>query len=1163
MRVARQRSVKGETTSPAASGNGNGSPSPAGRRTRAAAAAATGGARPTGGDLGSLRAERDRTAKVQAALYRIAEAASAAQDLQEFYRTIHGIVGELMYAENFYIALYDAERERMNYPYFVDTVDEDLPDPNAWEPIGVGQAVGTTAYALRQGRPILMHPAEYTRLIAAGEVAPLGVTTDESSWLGVPLKAEGQTLGLLAVQSYTKEHQYTQADVDLLSFVGQHVASALTRARAIEETRQRNAELALVNEIGLALAKQLDFDSVIELVGERVRSIVAASSIFIGLVDEAQGLIHFPYEIADGKRIRSGSIALGAGLSSIVMRERRPLRLSTTDEQLALGAVLEGIIAASWLGVPIESGDRVIGLLAVETFEPYAYSESDERLLSTLASSMGVALENARLFDQTKGLLAETEQRNDELSLVNEIGLALARQLDFDAIITLVGDRIRAIFQVETGSIALFDAATNTIATPYFIDQGRRLSTDSMPLGPGLTSHVITTGASLRLNSSKESEALGAIVVGSDEAESWLGVPILAGDRVLGVISLERRPRYAFSESDERLLSTLASSMGVALENARLFDETKRLLGETEQRNDELALVNEIGLALAKQLEFTSIVDLVGDRIREIFKVSTGVIGLYDAANNLISTPYSIDQGERTQWPDRELGPGLMSEVIRTRQPLRLGSNEDSSAHGALIMGTEDAESWLGVPILAADRVLGAIALERMPQHAFSESDERLLSTLASSMGTALENARLFDETKRLLTETEQRNEELALVNEIGAGLSKQLDFGAIVELVGDRLARTFRADDMFIGLYDRERNEIATPYELLHGRRVHGFPVPFGAGLTSRVLTTREPIRIGTAEEAAAHGAINAGYAEQADETETETETESWLGVPILAGDQAIGVVGIRDRRRHAYSESDERVVRTIASNLGVALENARLFDETKRLLAETDERAAELGIINSVQEGLARKLDYDSIARLVGERLDEIFDAEVVTVALLDGPSGYIRFPYFARKGERLEVGGVELGEGLSSVAIKTRRAVRLGTEADMVAHGALFVPDEPHAESYLAVPVLANDVVVGAISVQEFREHAFTEAHERLLSTLASSMGVALENARLFDETTRLLAETEQRNAELAVINEIGTALARRRACHLDLQCSNRVHCAAGCGWGARDLSVLRRA
>jgi hypothetical protein len=85
-------------------------------------------------ELEALESERARSEKVQAALYRIAEIAGAARDMQEFYAEIHRIVGELMYAENFYIVLYDDERQQMNWPFFVDAVDTDVPDPHVWEP---------------------------------------------------------------------------------------------------------------------------------------------------------------------------------------------------------------------------------------------------------------------------------------------------------------------------------------------------------------------------------------------------------------------------------------------------------------------------------------------------------------------------------------------------------------------------------------------------------------------------------------------------------------------------------------------------------------------------------------------------------------------------------------------------------------------------------------------------------------------------------------------------------------------------------------------------------------------------------------------------------------------------------------------------------------------
>ena len=307
-------------------------------------------------------------------------------------------------------------------------------------------------------------------MIDAGEISYLG--SPAVSWLGVPLRSEGRTLGVIAVQSYREDRRHTERDLEVLTFVAQHIASALERTRAIDETRQRNAELALVNEVGQALARQLEFDAIVDVVGERLRSIFSASSMFIGLYDQATGMISFPYDMAEGERVHTEPIQHGRGLTSIVIETRGPLRFGTSVEGDALGQISDEVPAQSWLGVPILTGDRVIGVIALESLQQRLYTEADERLLGTFATSLGVALENARLFAETRRLLAETDQRNAELALVNEVGQALARQLDFEAIVELVGERVRGIFDTASISfIAIVDAA-GMLTSPYSIDRG-------------------------------------------------------------------------------------------------------------------------------------------------------------------------------------------------------------------------------------------------------------------------------------------------------------------------------------------------------------------------------------------------------------------------------------------------------------------------------------------------------------------------------------------------------------------------------------------------------------------------------------------------------------------------------------------------------------------
>ena len=246
--------------------------------------------------------ERRSAEKVQDALFRIAELAGAARDMKEFYAAIHAIVGELMFAGNFYIALYDPDRQRINFPYYVDEALVDIPDPDRWDEFGSGNAKGTTAYVLRTGEPQLIPYERNLELAEQGEIELLGAITTEASWLGVPLKAEGRTIGVLVVQSYTKDVQYTEDDKDLLAFVGQHVGAALSRARAIEETRQRNAELALINSVQDALAGELELQAIYDLVGDKLQEVFDAQVVAISILDASTGLISFPYVVERGGR---------------------------------------------------------------------------------------------------------------------------------------------------------------------------------------------------------------------------------------------------------------------------------------------------------------------------------------------------------------------------------------------------------------------------------------------------------------------------------------------------------------------------------------------------------------------------------------------------------------------------------------------------------------------------------------------------------------------------------------------------------------------------------------------------------------------------------------------------------------------------------------------
>jgi len=1042
------------------------------------------------GELESREAEHQRSEKVQALLYRIAETASAAQDMQDFYAEIHRIVGELMFAENFYVVLYDEDRRMMNWPFGVDTAGDTFAGPNVWEPMGTGESRGLTSYLLRKGTPLLLAQSEIDELVALGEFSYVGVRGVD--WLGVPLRSEGRTVGAMVVQSYAGDPPHTEHDKDLLTFVASHVGSALSRARAIEETRQRSAELALVNDVQRGLAERLDMQAMYDLVGDRIQEIFDAQVVDIGIVDASSGLIRFPYTIERGVRFPDEPIQV-IGLRRVALASREPVVVNEDIERISTEAgqpfVLAGEPPKSSVFVPLVVGDQAKGVISLQNLDrEHAFSDADVRLLTTLAGSLSVALENARLFE-------ETRQRNAELVLINDVQRGLAENLDMQAMYDLVGDRLQEIFDAQVLDIGVLDSEAGVIRYPYTLERGVRLPDEPTPIVAGPGAHVLETRQPLLINDrfAERVAELGGGFVQGEPPLSAVYVPLVIGGAATGRISLQNLDRErAFSEADVRLLTTLAGSLSVALENARLFEETR-------QRNAELALINDVQRGLAENLDAQAMYDLVGDRIQEIFDAQVVDIALLEGASNEVMFPYVIERGTRLQEAPIEL-IGHRRIAVETREPVVI--NEDLIGRSAAVgqpavLSGEVPKSAVFVPLLVGDRAIGLISLQNLDrEHAFGQADVRLLMTLAGSLSVALENARLFEETR-------QRNAELGLINDVQRGLAENLEMQAMYDLVGQRINEIFDVQTVDIGVVDHDAGRIWFPYSIERGVRLIDHPIEI-MGFRKIALETREPVVINEDMERRCLEAGNplaiAGE-----------PSRSSVFVPLLVGNRGTGVISLHNLdRENAFSEADVRLLMTIAGSLNVALENARLFEETRR-------RAAELMIVNSVGQAIADQLDLDALIERLGDQLREVFVANIVYIALHDETSDVIEFVYYNENGQRDPQRTLQFGEGLTSRILIERQPLLLN-RAEAFEEVGIEMVGTP-AKSYLGVPILVEGRAIGVISVQSTQQTGrFGESDTRLVSTIAANVGAAIQNARLYRETQR-------RASEMAALADLG--------------------------------------
>jgi K+-sensing histidine kinase KdpD/CheY-like chemotaxis protein len=718
---------------------------------------------------------------------------------------------------------------------------------------------------------------------------------------------------------------------------------------------------------------------------------------------------------------------------------------------------------------------------------------------------------------------AELSQRVEELAVINSVQEGLVAQKNMQEIFEMVGEKIRVIFNAQVIDIVTYDDKTNLIEDRYAFENG-----DRTLLGPraakGFRKYVIETRELLLHNKNVERAARefdNEILIGA-MPKSQIYVPMIANDKVKGIISLQDLDKEdVYSDSDANLLTTLANSMTIALESARLFDETNRLLKETEQRTAELAVINSVQEGLAKELDMQAIYNLVGDRIRNVFDAQVVIIATLDQDTGTENFKYLIEKGERFYLKPR-LYDKLRHHLIATKEKILINKDYDEAATRFgmnVLAGTEHPKSLLFVPLIIGDKVKSYVSLQDVDkENAFSESDIRLLETLANSMSVALENARLFDETNRLLKETEQRTAELAVINSVQEGLAKELDMEGIYNLVGDRLCELFPdTQTLVIRTFDHETGKEHFHYAIEKGERltVESQPIMWAS---EQLIRTKKPIDI---EENYVETAMKYGSSG----VTTGKPPKSAVFVPMMVGDLVKGSISLQNvDTENAFNESDIRLLTTLTNSMSVALENARLFNETTHLLADAKQRATELTTVNNISKALASQLNPEQLIQIVGDQMKNLFNANIVYLALLNKQNNIIYFPY--QYGD--DMSPIKLGEGLTSKIILTGESLLFNKDLEEFRAQLGVQRVGIAAASYMGVPIPVGDEIIGVLSVQSTeQENRFNENDQRLLSTIASSVGVALRNAQLFEEVKQAKMEAEYASKTAEKANEAKSA------------------------------------
>jgi diguanylate cyclase (GGDEF)-like protein len=376
----------------------------------------------------------EQAERLQRALYAIADQASSGRDMPDVLRAMHEIVGSLMYAENFYIVLYDKGADSLRFAYFVDVADTDVPS-NESTPLDEMRG-SLTWHLLRRGRALMGTPAELEKHIGEPLVAFGPECVD---WLGVPLVRGSEVVGGIVVQSYTESARFGEEDRALLAYVAQHILTALEHKQTLTDLERHVAERTdALREANLVLQQQVierqrgehlqaalfriaelantteSLDEFYEAVHRVVGSLLYSRNFYIALLADNHRELLFPYSVDEFDPTREPR-ELGKGMTEYVLRTGTPLLADRDgiDRLQASGEVVShGTMSSCWLGVPLICADRTVGVLAVQSYaDDHRYTLRDQELLTFVSYHIANALERKRHAESLKHAYAELEQR--------------------------------------------------------------------------------------------------------------------------------------------------------------------------------------------------------------------------------------------------------------------------------------------------------------------------------------------------------------------------------------------------------------------------------------------------------------------------------------------------------------------------------------------------------------------------------------------------------------------------------------------------------------------------------------------------------------------------------------------------------------------------------
>ena len=538
--------------------------------------------------------------------------------------------------------------------------------------------------------------------------------------------------------------------------------------------------------------------------------------------------------------------------------------------------------------------------------------------------------------EENLGRECQSLQKSSPLwATLSQVGRILSSTLEPDRVLELILEQAVKVLDADGGSLLLVDQQTKELVFEMVLGPtSADLIGTRLPWGVGLVGETAATAQPILVNNTASDPRWFS---GYDEAtdfitQSILCAPMIARQQVIGVLEIvNKRDGSLFDNDEADLLLALASQAAVALRNAQLYAATRR-------QADELAALLDTTHEISSNLDLDQRLSTIGHRAKELIDADACIILLLDQEKQFLKPISAVGYSdENVMGVTLQIGEGISGQVAATGEG-RVANQAHIDPDAYLIPDTSrDAECLLSVPLRVKGTTIGVMTLSRMGQQGFSAYELNLISSLGSQAAVAIENARLYDDTR-------QRHRELTALYSIAVAASKTLEMSPLLGETLNQLLKALKYDGGAIFLTIRQQEGP----RLMH---YQGIPEP------TLQLIKGQLGESGILFQAAAGGQIldrSISLADQASETRL-------ICVPLLSHQRSLGVLVLQSSERKPVEAQEIQLLETLGRQVGVAVENAVLYAELQERAENLQIAYDELAKIDQLKDELVQNISHE----------------------------------------------------------------------------------------------------------------------------------------------------------------------------------------------------------